>query len=144
MRILVLEDHFALREQLVSLIETMGHSALPVKDAREAIEVLQRTQADAVITDVFVKRNGSLVPEGGVRLVGAIRFSRSLGLKISRKAPVLAISGGLGIAGGYSPLRTARDIGADFCLSKPLKMDEVAVWILDAEISVSERISARS
>jgi CheY-like chemotaxis protein len=142
MQILVLEDHFALRAELTSLIEEMGHRVSAVEDANEAIEVLKVVPTDAVITDVYVQRNGEFRPEGGVRLLGAIRFARHYGLKISPKAPVLVISGGREIPGGFSPLRTARDLGADFCMRKPLDLDELAVWIMDTEIALARALNA--
>lgn len=136
MKILLLEDHFAVRDELVRLIENMGHTAVPVTDANEAIHVLKTTRMDAVITDIFVRRDGVLLPEGGIRLIGAIRLANQIDLQIEKKAPILAISGGIELKGGFSPLRTARDVGADACFSKPLNMDEVAIWIMDAEIAV--------
>lgn len=147
LRILILEDHFTIRQDLVSLVEQMGHIAAAVTTAEEGIELLEQTAMDAVISDVFIKKDGAFVAGGGVKLIGAIRFPKPHALKIARKAPILVISGGLEIEGGYSPLRTARGIGADFCLRKPLDMDEVAVWILDAEVAVrtlaANRKSAR-
>lgn len=143
MRILILEDHFAIRQQLVSLVEHTGHIAAAVTTAEEALELLANSEMDAVITDVFIKKDGVFLQGGGVKLVGAIRFPKRQELKIPRTAPILAISGGIEIAGGYSPLRLARSIGADFCLRKPLDMDEVVVWILDAEVAVKTKTAER-
>jgi len=136
MRILILEDHYPIREDLVALVEKLGHEAAPVTDAEEAMAVLKELPIDAVITDVLVKRDGTFVPEGGVRLIGLIRHSFSKGLLIARDAPILVISGGREIKGGYSPLRIARDVGADACMQKPLVMEEVAVWIMDAQVQL--------
>jgi CheY-like chemotaxis protein len=141
MQILVLEDHFALRAELTSLIESMGHQVCAVDNANDAIEVLKVVPTDAVITDVYVQKDGEYMPEGGVHLLGAIRFAKQSGLKISRRAPVLVISGGREIPGGFSPLRTARDLGADFCMRKPLDLDELAVWIMDTEIMLASTLN---
>jgi DNA-binding response OmpR family regulator len=137
MRIIVMEDNFALRDELVNLIESMGHEAIAVSDAREGIRLLETTPADAVITDVFIVRDGTYLPDGGVSLIGSIRYTGGKKLKIDRKAPILAISGGFGRRGGYSPLKAAHDIGADACMRKPLDLEEIAVWIMDTEAELA-------
>lgn len=133
MRILILEDSFTLQQQLVAIVDGMGHEAIAAYDAIEAIAVLKEIEIDAIITDIFVKKGESFVPEGGLSLLSSVRTRRGSDLKVSRDVPILAISGGLTIPGGFSPLRAARDLGADHWLAKPFKVEDIESWIMGLE-----------
>ena len=133
MRILVLEDYFPLRQQMVDLIEGGGYEALSAADASEATRLLKDTVVDAVIADILVAKDGRYVPEGGLLLISRIRNSSANGLQIRPNAPILATSGGVEIEGGYSPLRLARDLGANHCLKKPVEPADIAKWLAELE-----------
>jgi len=130
MNFLVMEDYFPLRSELEELIEILGHNAYGANNATEASEVIKSTPIDAVIADIFVIKDDHFTPDGGVLFLSRIRTSFNQD-NIQPGAPVLVITGGIEVQGGYSPRELAKNLGATATMAKPLDMDEVANWILE-------------
>ena len=130
MNFLVMEDYFPLRSELEDLIEALGHTAFGANNATEASQVIENTPIDAVIADIFVMQDDKFTPDGGVLLLSRIRtaFNQK---NIQASAPVLVITGGLEIQGGFSPRELAKNLGASATMAKPLDMDAVATWIVE-------------
>jgi len=131
--ILVLEDYFALQRQLVNFIESMNHKAIGVGTAPTAMAILTNVHVDAMILDCFIKEGDKFAKEGGFSLITRVRRKLTQDIRCDPKTPIMVISGGVEIPGGYSPLRTARDLGADVCMKKPVDLQEIAAWVSEIE-----------
>jgi CheY-like chemotaxis protein len=81
-RILLLEDDTDSRESMVMLLELAGAKVVSTPTAEEALAALQRTEFDAVVTDV------AMPGRSGFWLVGQIRQ-----LATRPTVPVLAVTG---------------------------------------------------
>jgi len=81
-RILLLEDDTDSRESMAMLLEIVGADVVQTPTAEEALAALQRTEFDAVVTDV------AMPGRSGFWLVGQIRQ-----LPSKPTVPVLAVTG---------------------------------------------------
>jgi two-component system, chemotaxis family, CheB/CheR fusion protein len=81
-RILLLEDDTDSRESMVMLLELAGAEVTSTPTAEDALAALQRTEFDAVVTDV------AMPGHSGFWLVGQIRQLAS-----RPTVPVLAVTG---------------------------------------------------
>src|SRR5574340_1798818 len=66
-RILVADDHDALREGMVLSLTRLGHEVLAVKGGAEAIAAYRKRPADVVVTDL------RMVPVDGIQVVRRLR-----------------------------------------------------------------------
>jgi two-component system, NtrC family, response regulator HydG len=66
-RILVADDHDALREGMVLVLARMGHDVLGVKGGEEALAAYRKRPADVVVTDL------RMVPVDGIEVVRRLR-----------------------------------------------------------------------
>ena len=60
MRILVVDDEFEFREELVGLLRTSGHVAAGAATVAQATDALQRGEFDVMFTDIKVGRNSGI------------------------------------------------------------------------------------
>jgi DNA-binding NtrC family response regulator len=104
--ILVVDDEKLIRELLGETLSALGYKTITTKNYDEAVEVLERTEIDVVITDVI------LPEKSGVELIKHIREKRD-------QIPVLAISG-KGV-----PEDSVINAGADGFLAKPFRIGVV-------------------
>lgn len=134
-KILILEDDTDLSTIWREELERAGHQVSPYRGGPQALEALKTGKFDLLISDIFIRDKGELVPDGGLSLISRLRMAgRMPGAGELRNIKVLAISGGAYISGGYDPLRLARDLGADSWMRKPVDLTE----LLDAvEVLVS-------
>jgi CheY-like chemotaxis protein len=115
---------------LQTMIETRGHRVSLCRNGEEALHALVADKPDLLITDLYVTREGSMQRDGGVLLISRVRRGVSwMGRRIDPAMPIIAISGGGSIPGGFSPLQLAKQVGADLCLRKPIDVTELAVAI---------------
>lgn len=110
--ILVVEDSPAVRLAIVEVLEDLGHTVTETENGRLAIERLNSTSFDLVITDV-------LMPEmDGIEVIKAVRRTRP-------ETRILAISGGApNLPAGYA-LKLTEMFSADAVLYKPFMNDEL-------------------
>ncbi|WP_424933122.1 response regulator [Amaricoccus macauensis] len=134
-RIIIMEDDPDEGVLLSQLLERVGHEVMVFPDAQSTLDHLEVSGADVLLSDIFVKKENRLVPDGGVRLISTIR---QLWRVDWTRLPIIAISGGVSIQGGASPLRIARDLGADALFEKPVPIDELHLTI---EELVSNRLN---
>jgi two-component system, NtrC family, response regulator HydG len=66
-RILVADDHDAMREGMVLVLTRLGHEVLGVKGGAEAIAAYRKRPADVVVTDL------RMVPVDGIEVVRSLR-----------------------------------------------------------------------
>jgi CheY-like chemotaxis protein len=117
-RILLVDDNAAVREAILSCLESEGHSVIPAADENEAVCLIGCEPADLVLLDVNVPTLS------GLRLCRALKAHPDW-----RQAPVVMMTG--------SPTRDielrARAAGADAVLAKPFDRQSLDA-ILDSRL----------
>lgn len=125
-RILLMEDDDELAQMLGASLAEQGYAIERVRTGTIALDRLCRETFDLLITDIFIRDGDDFVPDGGITLISRIRLAGRKGDAPHLKTmPILAMSGGAHIPGGYDPLRLARDLGASAWLRKPVSMHEI-------------------
>jgi len=112
-RILVIDDHYALRQTIREILEDEGHEVYDAPDGQSGIEAQRRSQVDLIITDIFMPQK-----EG-------MSTIRELNAEFP-DLPILAMSGGhedLTSPEGFIEL--ARRFGARGTMTKPFKVSEL-------------------
>ena len=115
--ILIADDDPIIREIAGEMLRTTDHAALMAEDGLEVLDLLGSLQIDLLITDMLMPNMD------GVEVIMHAR-SKQPGLKI------LAISGGGGVGADYI-LHTAKMLGANAVLRKPLRLDSFLETIDD-------------
>ncbi|SNY48306.1 Response regulator receiver domain-containing protein [Pseudooceanicola antarcticus] len=120
--ILLLEDEFDQAVLFQEYLSREGHETRICTGAREAMQYLAATPHDLVITDIFVRDRGAVVPDGGLRLIGSIRRAwKPEGCATPANVPILAVSGAFDGPSKEYFLEQAQAIGADLALPKPVE-----------------------
>lgn len=112
-RIIVIDDHYAMRQTIREVLEDQGHEVLEAPDGEAGIHLQRRSRADLVITDIFMPHK-----EG-------MSTIRELSSEFP-ELPVVAMSGGsrdLTAPEGFIDL--ARRFGATATLTKPFKIADL-------------------
>ena len=117
-RILCVDDEPNVVNLKCAILEHAGHTATPATSAREAIELLQNQEFDAVVTDW--------------RLGSASGHSVVMAAKHHGSTPVVVVSGYVGEA-----YQAAKPL-ADLYLEKPANPEEL-VTIVNELLKASER-----
>lgn len=112
-RIIVIDDHYAMRQTIREVLEDQGHEVLEAPEGESGIHLQRRSPADLVITDIFMphKEGMSTIRELCLEFPGL---------------PVIAMSGGsrdLTAPEGFIDL--ARRFGACATLTKPFHIAEL-------------------
>ena len=127
-RILLMEDDADYAAMIAEVLAVSEHYTKICSNATEAWDELRYNRYDLLITDIYVKRDGAYTADGGVTLLGRVRSpanSIDQNLRWMIDMPILAITGGKAIPGGYDPLKQARDMGANFLMRKPIGLEEL-------------------
>jgi two-component system, NtrC family, response regulator PilR len=114
-KILVVDDERSMREFLEIMLQQDGHAVVCTESGAEAIESLQRSSFDLVITDIRMK------PVDGLDVLKECR-------KISPKTVVIIISA---FASTETAVAAMKEGAYDY-LPKPFKVDEMRAVIADA------------
>lgn len=112
-RIIVIDDHYAMRQTIREILEDQGHEVLDAPEGESGIELQRRSLADLVITDIFMPHK-----EG-------MSTIRELCAEFP-ELPVVAMSGGsrdLTAPEGFIDL--ARRFGARATLTKPFQIADL-------------------
>ncbi len=117
-RILLMEDDLTLSYQLSLNLKKAGHTVQTCSSASAAQEELMLADFDLLITDVIVKVSGQAVPDGGIGLISWVRRQEK-----HCKMPIIAITGTTKFPGMEHILSTARQIGADIGMEKPIDIE---------------------
>lgn len=120
-----MEDDVLLMSIWQEILVDAGHDVTPTRNATEAWTALGTVGYDLLVSDIYVKEHGALVPDGGVVLLARARQLSKMHGDRRGHMPILAVSGGAAIPGGFDPLRTARDMGADMVLRKPISASQL-------------------
>lgn len=115
--ILVIDDNDHVRNVLIRLLESQGHSVQAVSDSHSGIGLLHVHPFDLLITDIL------LPDQEGITTIIEI-------LKSKPDMKIIAISGG-GDFEPYGYLDIARRVGAARTLPKPFSMEEMIEAVND-------------
>ncbi len=107
----VIDDDEEVRAKLALDLRSMGFETIEIDDSRTVTEVLGAHAVDAVVVDIVMP------DKDGIEVIGDVR-------KGWPDVRVVAISGG-GRVGAKLYLELARQMGADACLTKPVKPEEL-------------------
>ena len=129
-RILLMEDD---NEQAWLLSEGLiaaGHVVEVANGASEALARAETETFDLLIVDIFVKRNDSYTPDGGLLLIGKFR-NPGLAKRVpwAPDTPIIAVTGIGEREFSPSPLRMARNLGANATFGKPIDLNELRAEI---------------
>lgn len=105
--ILVVDDEQSSREILTTFLEGAGYEVVPASDGQEALDLLQKHEVRAIITDLRMPN------VNGLRLIRSLRENGDT-------IPIVAVSGI-----NRDQLMLAEDYGANVVLSKPVDRDEL-------------------
>ena len=75
-----MENDAAIREMIVTIVESLGHKCIEAKDARGALEVLEKETTDLILLDIHLP---------GPRGNQLLKFIRGQGIN----TPVIVLSG---------------------------------------------------
>jgi CheY-like chemotaxis protein len=123
-RVLVVDDHEDSRELMAAMLATAGHESFLAADGDEALTLLRREPVDLALVDIF------LPIKDGIEVIREIR----------RDYPAIKI---VAVSAGWGPptlpgreqycdlqvLKTARDVGAEGALPKPLSKDALLALV---------------
>lgn len=106
MRVLVIDDNQQIAEIVASILISQGHDVSTFHDSVRTISEIRQKDWDLVVTDMYM-------PDcDGFDILREVRHSHA-------PSPVIVMSGGERIRGGFDPLHCARELGAAAVLRKP-------------------------
>jgi CheY-like chemotaxis protein len=120
-RILIVDDERDVRDSIKTVLDLAGYTVRTAENASDALDQLQSTPIDLVITDIFMPKIN------GVQAIESIRKAFPL-------VRIVAISGGGNFgAAAYQPtaiitnayLASAEKAGAHLVLTKPFEADDL-------------------
>ncbi|HWP43272.1 MAG TPA: response regulator, partial [Blastocatellia bacterium] len=106
--VLVVEDDFDTQHPMAELLRLKGYSVLTASDAERALELAREWRPDLIITDIV------LPGKSGLHFISVVRND-----SLIKSTPILVISGC-----GPMILVEAESAGADYCLEKPINIDQ--------------------
>ncbi|HEY3890247.1 MAG TPA: response regulator [Caulobacteraceae bacterium] len=108
----IIDDDELVRAKIGQDLRALGFDAVEVADSRDLLQLLAERPVDAVVVDLVMP------DKDGVELIAEIRRGWP-------KVRIVAISGG-GRIGPNLYLKIARQMGADACLTKPVRAAALA------------------
>ena len=124
-RIMVVEDDVELRELFCAVLSDHGYLPLPAADSAEALEMLEHSYVDLIISDVMMPRMD------GFELIRQLRGA-------NYNMPILVITA----RDGLEDKRTGFRAGTDDYMVKPIDVNEM-VWRVEALLRRSQIINER-
>ena len=127
--ILYFEDDFRLAMESEDILTAAGHEVSLAQEFEAALALCLQREFDLVIADLFILKDGKVVPEGGYNLIMRLRSTKPQVRRTWwRDVPILAVSGGLTFAYGLDPkFDPAKPIkhGATSTLAKPFSPEQL-------------------
>jgi DNA-binding response OmpR family regulator len=115
-KILVVDDNDLVRSATRTLLESAGHEVDETGDSASVVGYVESSPPDLVLTDL-------VMPDPkGVDIIRALR-------RAGYRGAIIAMSGGGGAGGPTDLLNTARELGADDCVSKPFHRAELCAKV---------------
>jgi DNA-binding response OmpR family regulator len=125
MRVLVVEDHTALRSLMCDLVELRGHGVTGVADAESAWNAYQEGGYSILLVDLTLPG------------VDGLELCRRIRARPGSEDPVIVVVTGRGRAGALADALVA---GTDDFISKPLDLEEFAMRFAIAERQAGARL----
>lgn len=126
--ILLIDDNKDVLDTLGGALGDAGHEVEGALSGKSALVKFQSGKFDVVISDIFMP------DEDGI---GTIRYIRTHDPRIG----IIAISGGGHTGDPTSVLRMSAELGADFTLAKPIRVDTLLDTVARAEGQYRRRIA---
>lgn len=117
--ILLMEDDIAYAHIVTEAMSDVGFDVIHTRNASDALDVADEHEIDLIITDIFVRKMGKLIPDGGIKLTSKIRQIQR------RNIPILAISGSFTGLNAREMKSAVSTVGASYTLAKPFKAEEL-------------------
>lgn len=114
-RILVIDDEEVIRKLMLEILEVAGHEVVGAETAERALELLEESDFELVVSDVVMPGLS------GLELLGAVLARRA-------SLPVVLVTG----AGTYDTLSEALTRGAAGLVTKPFAHIELQTAVADA------------
>jgi putative two-component system response regulator len=114
-RILVIDDEDVIRGLMLEILESAGHDVVGAHTAERALELLEESEFELVVSDVVMPGLS------GLELLGAVRTHRA-------SLPVVLVTG----AGTYDTLSQALTRGAAGLVTKPFAHADLQAAVTDA------------
>ena len=111
-KILVVEDDNDLNNLIQTVLESKGHDVFAARNGKEALDILDITHIDLIISDIMMPRMD------GIRLLTDIR-------EANMKMPVLLITA----KGSYDDKNKGFSSGADDYMVKPIDIKELILRV---------------
>lgn len=128
--ILIMEDDYDQAFLLSEFLSGRGHRVSTTDSGQKALASLNEEKHDLLITDIFIRKGGQMVPDGGLLLISRLRFPGNVGDKAwMRSLPIIAITGGASLPGQSNLMETLKDFGADRTFAKPLELRKLGVAV---------------
>ncbi|MCO4294623.1 response regulator [Solitalea sp. MAHUQ-68] len=112
-RILVAEDSTMMLETIFRSLKREGYDVIKSNDGKECLEILETTEPDMIITDLYMPR------VNGHEVIANVRDERKMNI------PILVLSAG----GVEDNVLKAFDLGADDFMVKPFSLEELNVRV---------------
>jgi len=116
--ILVIDDEELLVKMVKTMLEREGFRVLVAPNGKQGLKLFREESVDLVITDIFMPE------KEGLETIRELR-RESPGVKI------IAMSGGMARAEGFSALPLAEKLGANHTLLKPFERTELLSAVSD-------------
>jgi CheY-like chemotaxis protein len=110
-RICLIDDDVIVLEAMALALREAGYAVLTAPGAAAGVDLILRSGADAIVTDM------NMPGTSGAQLISEVRASWP-------DIPIIAMSGSIA-ADGASMLDVARGLGADALLSKPFRIAQL-------------------
>lgn len=125
-RILIMDDDAVFAVWLKEVLEAAGYLVDWARDGTAALLSLETGSYDLLISDLIVYQDGRVTADGGITLMGRVKIRGIMSKRQpNRKLPVIAVSGATQSPGNTFILQTAKGLGADITLGKPVKAEEI-------------------
>ena len=111
-KILVVEDDNDLNNLIQTVLESKGHDVFAARNGKEALDILDITHIDLIISDIMMPRMD------GIRLLTDIR-------EVNMKMPVLLITA----KGSFDDKNKGFSSGADDYMVKPIDIKELILRV---------------
>jgi CheY-like chemotaxis protein len=125
--IYIIEDDQDLGVDIQTVLETAGHRVSLFRLVSDAVEAFKVQPPDAVVTDIIIRDEGRVQPDGGLTAIWQIKQAAQA---LKRPVYIVAISGAVTQIGMGNVLTSADQFGANAALQKPFDPEDL-LYVLE-------------